>query len=751
MFRKITSFLLSLCISAAALSGMAVTASAAGTETRSKAWGEYSHEDGYYHISTAEQILALSDAINSGNNDPLRGSKYKLDNDIFIPEAYKGKINIASESKDSPFTGEFDGNGHTIYNFNAADGIGAGGNKGFFAFVKGATIKNVVFENADVDSVYCGGILVSQAEDSNIFNITIKNSNLQVISGGSVITLITAGGATGGAIAGVVKNCTLYNCEANYTNVYVNNGEGISALGGEGYYIGGLVGDMIGSTLEYSRAVGDGKNEGRGSAYVTSNMVLPVLAGKTAYVGGLAGMMAEDSKIIDSFCSTYVNSQIIVDVPLLGGANVRAGGIVGRIDGGNANLIERCHYSGLIESLATASHNINLGGIASYVDQEVGGNITRVTIKDCFYNWDKAVGEKTDPLIPVIQPVYGYSFGSPRYDAWDRITISNSASKENSVYSDIEHQWVPNGYDFNGIIQRTSAADEFLGGTHINQWVLDEENNMPVHGKTKAEIYSNITNAFIEEPEMMEYQYSINEDNMVVLPNETDVDSIDPGLENEGLVGIAFVSENEYNSNNVYTCDMLYAPGAEVDADVFEAYASDPDKRIYAVWCQAKTLGAQLGLNSGNEGLRVLTAVNTDLLDNIGLDLPDDEYGRGATFKTDNTEYFIKADSRVWRGEAYYDESKIDDVSNARVFSIFAFTDEDDYNKQIIYSGDILYNGIGEDGEAGLFDFLCNSFSGTVSDIAQRYLSDLEASGASEEDNYGLTDEQYGVLKQYID
>ena len=752
MLKKITSLLLSLCLSAAAVSGLTVTASAA--ETRSNAWGEYSYEDGYYHISTADQLLALSNEINSGTNDPLLTYKYRLDNDIVIPnnDEYRGKINIAADNG-RPFAGEFDGNGHTIYNLKDAEGITGGGNKGLFGFAKGATIKNLIIDGAELDSVYCGGILVSQAENTNIFNIQIRNSNLQIISGGAVITLITSGGATGGAIAGGILNCTLYNCEAYYTNVYVHNSEGITLLGGDNYYIGGLVGQMTSSTLEYSRAIGEGTTRD-GSVYVDSRITLPVLGGKTAYVGGLAGMMGNNSVIIDSFCSTYVDNEFYTDIPLLGGGGVHTGGIVSRVDGGRDNLIERCHFSGLIESVATLSSNINLGGIASFVDKEdTDSTRTYVTIKNCFYNWDKAKGKKEDPLIPVIQPVYGYFLGKPVYDDNSRITIDNSDSKNDELYSDIEHQWVPHGYDFSGTILRSSNANDFLGGKHINQWVLDEENNMPVHGRTMAEIYSNITNAFVEKPKSMEYQYSINADNTVTLPNESAVGDIEPGLQNEGFIGFAFVSEREFEGQNVYTCDALYLPGTEVDANVFETYGIDPDKRIYAVWCQAKTLGAQLGLNAGNEGLRVLTAVNTDLLDNIGPDLPDDEYGRGATFVMDNEKYLIKADSHKWRGEAYYDKSTISDIKNPRVFSIFAAMDETDYGKQITYSGDILWFGNNADGTEAVFDFICNSdtYRTSVSDIAERYLSDLEASGASEAENYGLTDEQYGVLKQYID
>ena len=474
-------------------------------------FGDY-REDGYYHISNADHLVALSEATKTADH-PTLTYKYMLDNDIIIPATYKNKINIASDSN-HPFAGTFDGNGHTIYNFDSAGGITGGANNGLFAFTTGATIRNLTIDGADVDSVMVGGILVSQAIDSNIYNITIKNSNLQIVSGGSVITLITSGGAMGGAIAGAVQNSTLYNCEANYTNVYVHNGEGITALAGDGYYLGGLVGDLKSSTLEYSRAIGDGVTRGNGSTYIDSNIAVGLLSGKIGYVGGLVGIMEDDSSIIDSFCSTYLKSEMVVDVPLLAGADVRVGGIVSRIKDGNNNLIERCHYSGLIESKAFATNNVNLGGIVSYSDAIP---ITKATISNCFYNWDKAVGNKTDPEIPVISydPVIGY------------IKQKNSRKLSNDQYSDIQGQWIPAGYDFAGTAPRTSDANAFLGGSHINQWVLDVENNMPVHGTTTMDIYSNYHNAFTEsDAPSIEYQYTINNDQTVTVPVLSAVESL---------------------------------------------------------------------------------------------------------------------------------------------------------------------------------------------------------------------------------
>lgn len=693
-------------------------------------------EDGIVHIRTAQDLKNWSDAsqtathwVNSSNQT------FVLDNDIIIPESYKNQINISPESN-GPFRGIFDGKGHTIYNFDSAGGITKGTNNGLFALTDGATIRNLTIDGADIDSVRYGGILVAQAINSNIYNITIKNSNLQLISGGSVITLITAGGLSGGAIVGAAEDCTLYNCESNYTNVYVNNGEGVSLLAGEEYYIGGLVGVLLSSTLEYSRAIGDGQTNTNGCAYIGSNLAISILAGKTGFVGGLVGKMGDDSSIIDSFCSTYIYSKMITDVSL-GGGYPRVGGIVARIEDGNNNLIERCHFSGLIESQMQATYNINLAGIVSYSDAIP---ITRATISNCFYNWDKAVGDKPTPEIPVISrdPGFGY------------IRQENSQALSNEQYSDIQSQWIPAGYDFAGTTQRTSDANVFLGGPHINQWVLDVENNMPVHGTTTMDIYSNYHNAFTEsDAPSIEYQYTINDDQTVTVPELSAVESLveEENTKYAGYVGLAFVSEDSDYETISYSCDAVYPVGSKIPLDTVQEYSLDSQKRIYAVWCQGKTIGGQLNL-SGSSGIRVLTAVNTALLENIALDKPDDEYRRAVTFNDEaTTAYLIKATSEKWHGEQYVEAAGASaaraEIPNAQVFSIYLSLDENQYSSQINAVGDILLN---DSSAEGMFiDYICGgSFTRSAKQIAEAYFNDLMAG------DYQISDDAYINLINYI-
>lgn len=535
---------------------------------------------------------------------------------------------------------------------------------------------------------------------------------------------------------GAAEDCTLYNCESNYTNVYVNNGEGVSLLAGEEYYIGGLVGVLLSSTLEYSRAIGDGQTNTNGCAYIGSNLAISILAGKTGFVGGLVGKMGDDSSIIDSFCSTYIYSKMITDVSL-GGGYPRVGGIVARIEDGNNNLIERCHFSGLIESQMQATYNINLAGIVSYSDAIP---ITKATISNCFYNWDKAVGDKPTPKIPVISydPVIGY------------IKQENSRALSNEQYSDIQNQWIPAGYDFAGTTPRTSDANDFLGGPHINQWVLDVENNMPVHGTTTMDIYSNYHNAFTEsDAPSIEYTYTINDDQTVTVPELSAVESLvkEENTKYAGYVGLAFVSEDSDYETISYSCDAVYPFGSKIPLDTVQEYSSDMQKRIYAVWCQGKTIGGQLNL-SGSSGIRVLTAVNTALLENIALDKPDDEYRRAVTFKEDaTTAYLIKATSKTWHGEQYVEAAGASaaraEIPNAQVFSIYLSLDENQYSSQINAVGDILLNDSSAEGK--LIDYMCGgSFKSSAKQIAEAYFNDLMAG------DYQISDDAYINLINYI-
>lgn len=765
MLKKITALFASVCIAAAAISSFTVTASAEGTDTlsRSTAYGEY--KDGWYHISNAEQLVALSEESEKTGN-PVLTANFVLDNDITLSASYDNQINIAP-NEDSPFKGVFDGNGHTITGLTHSSAISP--DSGLFGLTEGAEIKNINIDYADIKSVNRAGIIVGRAEDTKFMNISITNSHLNIMSGGVVLELITADGVTVGGIAGeAVDNCLIYNCETVDTIIDTPEVEGVVAAAGDGYYMGGLVGTLSASHIEYSRVLSEQKTTS-GQVKLELTTAISALGARKVYVGGLAGEMKAGATITDSFCNASLISKMSTAVDVFFFVYCYVGGISGAAYGEDTSIV-RCHYSGQAEQwdfggavIVGASKNNHIGGILGLLGSNTNVNNRFI---NCYYNYSRITEDKRGADCAVI-----WRDGTP--SIYYEVDPSTCSSYTEEQYANQTNSWENNGYDFGGSIVRDTQCNELFitdnnpTGSHVNQWVMHPYNyanssetdyaktTMPIHGKTELTIYSNEYNAFADpDPKNMQYVFTTDSNNTVTLPSENDLTDINPNLNNSGFIGIAFVSERDTESGTAYyTCDMLYEPESTVSRQIIDAYSKDPDKKIYGVWCQAYTVGAQLGLNNTNKGIRVLTAVNTDLLENIGLTKPDQDYFRGATFTVGgNKEYMIQADSTVWHGESYKDSfDNIDDskVKNAKVFSIFAAVDESDYTDKIKYQGDILYNGINKNATEGLFDFLCNPGEISVQKIAQNYISDLEAAGRTEDEHYGLTDEAYNNLMTY--
>lgn len=762
MLKKITALFASVCIAAAAISSFTVTASAAeGTNL------DYS--SGVVHISKPIDLQYFAEDVNSGSSQ-AKSATVILDNDINLYDV-DYKVNIGNTEENS-FNGVFDGNGYTISNLEQNI---AGLYNGLFGFTDGATIKNLTIEGANISALYAGGIVVTSAKGTEFMNISVKNSKLELTRGNVIPGLLTlfTDGLSAGAIAGEASAGTLmYNCESVDTVVKLDSTHLTDALTVvSNYYAGGLVGVMKDSHIEYSRVLSEESVES-GKIYLTFQSVADLVNNPRSYVGGIAGKMGENTSVTDSFSNAYVAALPEFGVISVGyHAFSYTGGIAGVVSGSGCK-ITRSHYSGKMEQHDYASL-INIGDLfeGEQTNQHLGG-----TVGVCLNKY----------ITPACENVYYNSERLEHYDtngehapSWEKSSYIGLFGIGTFINNDIPLDGVTNynstayaessnfaGFDFEGNaeVYGTKCSELFKTrsnpkGTHYNKWVMKpynygtENTTMPVHAPEMT-IYSNKNNAFTDQnPESMPYVFTTNSDNTVTLPSENDLTRINPHLNNSGFIGIAFVSERDTESETAYTCDMLYEPGSKVSRQKIDAYSKDPDKKIYGVWCQAYTVGAQLGLNNTNKGIRVLTAVNTDLLENIGLTKPDQDYFRGATFTVGgNKEYMIQADSTVWHGESYKDSfDNIDDskVKNAKVFSIFAAVDESDYTDKIKYQGDILYNGINKNATEGLFDFLCNPGEISVQKIAQNYISDLEAAGRTEDEHYGLTDEAYNNLMTY--
>ncbi len=423
--------------------------------------------EGYdtYNITTEGEMVAIALYFDEDNEvgQRYRSANYVLYTDLKFGEADHNRINIGSGKH--PFTGTFDGQGHTITGLWGDAQVAL--NNGLFGVMKGATVKNVVIKGADYRSNQYGGILAAQAIDSTIQNVTIINSSCKVASLGAVIGLITTGGLYGGALVGYAQNTKIYNCESRDTKVYVDTTGGVQALGGDGMYMGGLVGWLEdGSILEYSRVIG-------GSVSTEYYVAVGALAANNLYAGGVVGCLdgddARKAQVLDCFSSANVNYKGECYVSVGAGLSGYAGGIAARVSGSNYAM-ERCHYAGNIHGrLVNSILVLPIVVMEDYYLGGVAGTVKDTTyITDCYFNWENAVVGNKYPGGPKLPAIWGES------NTGEFTVIGSDQYADTSSFDD---------FDFNGTIDRSTGNAAPFDGVHNNKWVIDPVNNMPIHGK----------------------------------------------------------------------------------------------------------------------------------------------------------------------------------------------------------------------------------------------------------------------------
>jgi hypothetical protein len=269
-------------------------------------------DDDPYLLSTAEDLNRIS------RNPRLMSSHFKLINDIDLTDI--DFFVIANRA--FPFTGVFDGNGHTISNFtcdsNDTNYVG------LFGYVDehNAQIKNLglIDTNVDVGTGSYVGSLVGRLDNGTINNCYIE--------GGSISGVSLVGGLVGYNESGTINNC--------YSTAIVSGNSSV----------GGLVGFNWDGSITNSYATGS----------VSGN----------SEVGGLVGY-----NVYWAFEGTITNCYSTASVT--GGSFV--GGLVGENSGGT---IANCYVEG-----GSVSGNDNVGGLAgsshgtisnSYATGSVSGN-----------------------------------------------------------------------------------------------------------------------------------------------------------------------------------------------------------------------------------------------------------------------------------------------------------------------------------------------------------------------------------------
>lgn len=219
-------------------------------------------------ISTEAQLKAID----------LNGD-YVLTQDITLSDNEWTPIG----TKNSPFTGTLDGQGHTIKGLTV--GNGANDDKAFFGFTNGATVKNIGFTSAVVKGHNQAAIVVAQAKSSTLSNIYVSG----VVTGRDHV----------GTIAGDARdNTTITNCVST-----------AAALSTE-HQGGGIAGWTNNSTFSYNIAYGAVTAPSNGA-------------------GGITGMVDDNGK------TEYISN--LSAAPYIKGSNDHTHGINGWCGGGCSN------------------------------------------------------------------------------------------------------------------------------------------------------------------------------------------------------------------------------------------------------------------------------------------------------------------------------------------------------------------------------------------------------------------------------
>ncbi len=332
--------------------------------------GEVIAEENILKISTADELKAFRDDVNSGNT--YEGWYVYLANDITLdineewePIGYYVQNSENTSIKDgiynennNPFSGIFDGQDYKVDYMNINNSKTA---QGLFGIVTNGHIKNInLGENCriNMEGTGCGGIVGIVLNSGTIYNCNNYADMEQTKGGivGSVIESVTISncinyGDLSEAIGGILGSSngtdweefenefhTIINC-ANYGNITKNV---------DSNFLGGIAGYFKGTITNSFNA---------GNILMNNNQ---------NNVGGIVG------DIFGNVLNCYNVGNITTQA-------YSAGGIIGYIDAGNTGSLMNCYNKGNVESL--------LGNINS-IGELIGANVQEMKIINSYISSD---------------------------------------------------------------------------------------------------------------------------------------------------------------------------------------------------------------------------------------------------------------------------------------------------------------------------------------------------------------------------
>lgn len=447
-----------------------------------------------------EANIVLTNDINFNEFDP-EGSK--------LQEIVKAYGSLTFGNKDNPFKGSFDGQGHYIIGLNyERDFWKPVANTGLFSFTQDAYIHDIHFRDCYIGADFRGGVLVGQAKNTHIESVRMEDCTISVTPANNSVSLITNAGIMGGIIAGeILDGSYMYDCTVQGGRAVNNSVVAVSGLGGEGLYLGALVGSAENSQIEYCRVLpseqyyADREADPTTDVYADNykyltevynryEVAIGAVAGQSVYAGGVVGYI-KDVDVVDCFSTAWVHTWVANYVGVGAGNIGYVGGIAAHAksdgSGDTASQIIRCHYASNMESyqynalavIPIIQSNVYLAGLVERDWEEDTG------IYNSYFKRNDIVGK--DSAIKPYPDGYVRSWGD-----WLGLNYSGGESGPSAqgfgygpIVDDEKYAdrlfWEGEGYDFDGDEQRYSTIDNQIPA-HINKWIMDDKLGIPVHG-----------------------------------------------------------------------------------------------------------------------------------------------------------------------------------------------------------------------------------------------------------------------------
>lgn len=415
--------------------------------------------------------------------------------------------------KDHPFKGEFDGRGHYIKHLDYhRDLWKPKANTGLFSFTEGAYLHDVHFSDCYIGADFRGGVLVGQARNTRIESVRMEDCTISVTPANNAVSLITNAGVMGGIIAGeMLDKSYMYDCTVQGGRAVNNSVVAVSGLGGEGLYLGALVGSAENSQIEYCRVLPNnqyyidraakpdtsvyarddsGHYKYQTEVYNRYEVAVGAVAGQGVYAGGIVGY-TNDVDVVDCFSTAWVHTWVANYVGVGSGNIGYVGGIIAHAksgnEGANASQVIRCHYAGNMESyqwnavavIPIIQSNVYLSGLVERDWNEDTGLYNSYFKRNDIVGKDSAIKPHPNGYVRAWGDWLGlnYSGGEhgPSAQGFSYGPIVDDAKYADRLF------WEGEGYDFEGDEVRLSTIDNQIPG-HVNKWIMDDYLGIPVHG-----------------------------------------------------------------------------------------------------------------------------------------------------------------------------------------------------------------------------------------------------------------------------